>query len=89
MYEKMRNIFKEDLGLDSCKVNKMYFAHAHRLPSDNSDGPKPLIMKFAACADRKLVLSNAYKLVGTRRRILSDLHLVMKKERGKTSQSSL
>ena len=88
VYEKMRNIFIEDLGLDSYRVNEMYFAHAHRLPSDNSDGPKPLIMKFAAYADRELVLSNAYKLAGTRRRILSDLPLVMKKERGRLATAA-
>ena len=80
IFDKMRNVFVEDLNLDSQRVDSMYFAHAHRLPAEREDGPRPLIMRFAAYEDRELVLSNAYKLAGSKRRILSDLPVVMKKE---------
>lgn len=88
VYDKMRNIFVQDLKLDSYRVNDMYIAHAHRLPSENKGGPKPLIMRFAAYEDRELVLSNAYKLAGTKRRIVSDLPVVMKKERGRLATAA-
>ena len=81
MFDKMRNVFVDDLRLDSYRVGNTYFAYAHRLPAERNDGPRPLIMRFAAYEDRELVLANAYKLAGTKRRILSDLLVVMKKER--------
>ena len=88
VFDKMRNVFVDDLRLDSYRVDNTYFAHAHRLPAERNDGPRPLIMRLAAYEDRELVLANAYKLAGTKRRILSDLPVVMKKE-SKTGLRSL
>ena len=45
-------------------------------------------MRFAAYEDRELVLANAYKLAGTKRKILSDLPVVMKKERGRLASEA-
>lgn len=85
VYDKMRELFISDLELDDEKVQSMYFAHGHRLPS-RSPGPKRIILRFLSFEERELVLSNAYKLGGSRRRIVSDLPLEMKKERGRLSR---
>lgn len=88
VFDNMRKVFVEDLKLNPHRVDSMYFAHAHRLPADREDGPRPLIMRFSAFEDRELVLSNAYRLAGTKRRILSDLPVVMKKERGRLAKEA-
>ena len=88
IYENMRNVFIEDLHLDSDKVENMYFANAHRLASEYSDGPRPIIMRFTSFEERELVLANAHKLAGSRRRILPDLPVVMKKERGRLAKEA-
>lgn len=88
VFNKMRKVFVDDLKLDSQRVDSMYFAHAHRLPAEREDGPRPLIMRFAAFEDKELVLSNAHKLAGSKRRILHDLPVVMKKERGRLAKEA-
>ena len=88
IYDKMRNVFIEDLQLDPNKVDNMYCAHAHRLPAENQEGPRPLIIRFASYADRELVLANSYKLAGSRRRILPDLPVIMKKERSRLAREA-
>ena len=88
IYDNMRSVFVNDLQLDPYRVENMYFSNAHRLPAEKTDGPKPLIMRFAQYEDRELVLSNAYKLAGSKRRILSDLPVVMKKERARLATAA-
>ena len=78
----------EDLHLDSDKVESMYFANAHRLASEYGDGPRPVIMRFTSYEERELVLANAHKLAGSKRRILPDLPVVMKKERGRLAKEA-
>ena len=74
--------------MDMHTVHRMQFIHGHRLPSEITKAPKPIILRFASFADRDLMLSNAYKLAGTKRRIVSDLPVVMKKERNRLSKEA-
>lgn len=86
VFEKVRLLCTDDLGIDSEKVNNMYFAHGHRMLREGNEGPKPIIIRFCSYQDRELVLSQAYKLAGSRRRILSDLPVEMKRERGRLAR---
>lgn len=88
LFEKLRNTFIDDMKINMHTVHRMQFIHGHRLPSEVSKAPKPIILRFASFADRELVLSNAYKLAGSRRRIVSDLPVVMKKERNRLSKQT-
>ena len=88
IFANMRQVFVHDLGIDPYTVDSMYFVHGHRLPSENAEGPKPIIIRFSHFGDRELVLSMAYKLAGTRRRILSDLPVSMKKERRRIAKEA-
>ena len=86
--EKMRELFVNDLQISPSKVDNMYFAHGHRLLTKAKTGPRPIILRFTSFGDRDLVLANAPKLAGTRRRILSDLPVKMKEERGKLASEA-
>lgn len=88
LFEKIRQLCKEDLEIHAETVDNMYFAHGHRIPSERNEGPKPIIIRFCSYQDRELVLSRAYKLAGSRRRILSDLPVDMKKERGRLAKAA-
>lgn len=88
LFEKIRPLCKEDLEIHAETVDNMYFAHGHRIPSERNEGPKPIIIRFCSYQDRELVLSRAYKLAGSRRRILSDLPVDMKKERGRLAKAA-
>ena len=83
--EKLKTMFINDLERDEDKVESMYFAHGHRLPS-RGQGPKPIILMFISYEDQELVLSNVRKLVGSRRRILVDLPEPMKIERNRLAK---
>lgn len=85
---KMRELFVNDLEISQRRVNAMYFAHGHRLPSKSKTGPKPIIIRFTSFGDRDLVLSKAPKLAGSKRRIVTDLPVVMKEERGKLAKEA-
>ena len=82
---KLKSLFVDDLQLDYERVNNMYFVHYHRIPS-KSPGPKPIILRFCQYQDRDLVLSNAYKLAGSKRRIIPDWPVIMKNERGRLAK---
>ena len=88
IFDKFRKVFVNDLGIDPYTVDNMYFVHGHRLPTEKEEGPKPVILRFAHYGDRDIVLSNAYKLAGTKRRILSDLPVSMKKERRRLAKEA-
>lgn len=83
--DKLKTMFINDLEIDEDRVESMYFAHGHRLPS-RGQGPKPIILRFISFEDRELVLSNARKLAGSRRRILVDLPEPMKIERNRLAK---
>ena len=76
----LRDLFTETLELDHTRVNNMYFTHCHRMTS-KAAGPKLIILRFSQYSDRDLVMSSVYKLKGSKRRIVSDLPVPMKKER--------
>ena len=77
--------WQEIIDMDEERLQTMYFAHEHRLPSE-SDGPKPIIVRFTSFEERDMVLSNAPKLAGGRRRIITDLPVQMKKERARLAK---
>lgn len=83
--ERMKRLFVEDLKIDRDTVERMKFAHGHRIPS-RGNGPRPIIMRFASYQDRELVLRNAKMLAGTQRRIVVDLPEPMKRERNKLAK---
>lgn len=80
--DKMREIFRNDLKISPHRVDNMYFAHGHRMPSKKKEAPRPIIVRFTSYGDRDLVLANAKKLAGTKRRIVTDLPVPMKEVRG-------
>jgi hypothetical protein len=82
--ETMHNFFKDNLELPEERVAEMSFANYHRMPSE-SKGPKPIIVKFLSMQDRDLVYSKAFhpSLRDEKKRILSDLPVKMKRERGR------
>lgn len=90
LFEKLKDIFIEDMEIDRHSVHKMQFIHGHRLPSEVTNTPRPIILRFLSYmyADRELVLSCAFKLGGTKRRIVSDLPVPMKKERNRLSKEA-
>lgn len=81
--ESLKLVFAKDLEIDPFRVDRMNFNHGHRMPSETTGAPKPIILRFASYADRDLVLSKSYKLAGSRRRIVTDLPITMKKERNR------
>ena len=82
IFDKMRSLFITDLEISANRVNDMYFAYGHRLPSKKKGVPRSIIIRFTSYGDKELVLANAYKLGGTYRRIISDLPCKMKETRG-------
>ena len=78
LFGKKRQVFLE--VLDS-RLDGMYFVNGHRLFSDPALGPRPALIQFGSYEDREIVLSNAYKLARTRKRIPTDLPVVMKRGR--------
>lgn len=85
--DTLRELFKNDLEIGEDRVNSMYFISGHRIPSE-SNGPKPIILRFSSSEDKDLVLSKSYKLAGSKRRILVDLPLPMKKERARLAREA-
>jgi hypothetical protein len=87
--EMMKSFFKSKLEIQEERVGNMVFANLHRIPSDNK-GPKPVIVKFANMMDRDLVYSKALHpiLRDEKKRILSDLPVIMKKERGRLAKKA-
>ncbi|XP_060580370.1 uncharacterized protein LOC132737133 [Ruditapes philippinarum] len=86
IYVTIKEFFKKNLRLSSDAVDQMFFANAHRLPS-NGTGPKPIIVRFVRMFDRDLVLDQVY--AGTLPKgysILVDLPPVMKEQRYKLMQ---
>lgn len=88
LFDKLRKVFVKDLEIDSVTVENMYFVHGHRMPVEIQEGSRPIILRFAHYGDRELVLSRAFKLGGTKKRILSDLPVVMKKERRRLAKEA-
>lgn len=87
--EVMKNFFKYKLNIDNDRVDNMRFANYHRLPGE-PDAPKPVIIKFQSMNDRDLVFSQAFLPVlrEEKKRILTDLPVPMKKERGRLARKA-
>ena len=85
--EKLRTFFKNDLKIDRNSVENMRFTNGHRIPS-KGPGPKPIIFRFTSHDDLNLVLSNSYRLAGTKKRILIDLPLEMKQKRARLAKET-
>lgn len=83
----MKTFFKEKLKMQGDKVDAMVIANTHRLASE-APGPKPVIMKFSRMSDREIVFSKALHpiLRKEKKRILSDLPVIMKRERGRLAK---
>lgn len=82
LYDKMRDYFIRFLHIDEEQAGQIHFGNGHRLPVDSKfTGPKPVIMRFTNYEHRELVLSQAFNLAGSGKSILTDLPVVMKKER--------
>ena len=88
LFEKMRQLFLDVLDISVSRADGMFFMNGHRLPSEPASGPRPVLIKFCSFEDREIVLSNTYKLAGIRRRILTDLPVVMKRERGRLAKQA-
>ena len=61
--ETIKKIFTDDMEIGESRVDDMYFAHAHRVPS-RGKGPKPILLRWTSFADRELILSKAKNLLG-------------------------
>lgn len=85
LYTKMRQFFVSELKIDAEAAQRIYFVHGHRFPTE-SEGPKPIIIRFSSFDDRELILSHAKNLLKTKKRILIDLPVVMKRERGRLAK---
>ena len=86
--DTLKIIFINDLRIDPVRVERIKFNHGHRMPSEATGAPKPIILRFASYADRDMVLSHSFKLAGTRRRIVTDLPFSMKKERNRLAKEA-
>ena len=63
----------------------MCFMNGHRYPSRGA-GPNPIILHFTSFDDRELVSSHAKNLLNTKKRILTDLPVSMKKKRDRIAK---
>ena len=85
--ENLRTFFKNDFKIDRNSVEYMRFTNGHRIPS-KGPGPKPIILRFTSLDDLNLVISNSYRLAGTKKRILIELPLEMKQERARLAKET-
>ena len=80
IFDKLRDVFVKDLALTHIQLTICILLMAIDYhPKMRSH--KPIILRFARYRDREIVLSNAYKLAGAKRRNLSDLPVSLKKEK--------
>lgn len=85
LYEKMRHFFMAELKIAKERAQTIHFMNGHRYPSRGA-GPNPVILRFTSFEDRQLVLSHAKNLLNTKKRILTDLPISMKKERDRIAK---
>ena len=76
LYDKMRRFFVTDLKTAQERAQIIHFVNGHRYPT-KGDGPKPIII---------LVLSQAKNLLKAKKRILTDLSVLMNIERGRIAK---
>lgn len=82
VYDVVRNHFTQKMAIDKDLVNKFVIQNAHRVPHfGEKDKPQPIIVKFACFKDKEVVLEHR-KQLPKGMRVLNDLPVVMKKERG-------
>ena len=46
LFDKLKNAFVKNLDIDNYTVDNMYFTHRHRMPAENQQGPRPVILNF-------------------------------------------
>ena len=68
---KVLNIFKETLGLNSLKLEDI--GRSHRLGKKENGKKRPIIVRFATYRQKAMVYSNKRKLKGTRTVISENL----------------
>lgn len=88
LYDKMRAFFVSHLEIDQERAEKIIFSNGHRMPTKVVGMPKPVIMRFARYDDRELILSKAYKLAKSGKKILTDLPVAMKEERARLAKEA-
>lgn len=88
LYDKMREFFVSFLEIQPDRADKINFSNGHRMPTKAVGVPKPIIMRFISYEDRELILSQAYKLAKTGKKILTDLPVVMKEERARLAKEA-
>lgn len=85
VYDVIRQSLITELKLDEERVNNMYFAAGHRVPS-KAAGPKPIIIRCTSLEDRELILSESKNYGGLKKRVVVDWPQEMKEERGRLSK---
>ena len=88
LYDKMRAFFVSHMEIDQERAEKIIFSNGHRMPTKAVGMPKPVIMRFASYDDRELILSKAYKLAKSGKKILTDLPVAMKEERARLAKEA-
>ena len=74
----IRQSLTNDLKLDEERVQNMYFAAGHRVPT-KAAGPNPIIIRCTSLEDRELILTNSKNYGGLKKRV--DLPKSMKEKR--------
>ena len=80
--DRLYSFMTNDLGIDKDRADGIPIANAHRIPTkNNTQGPKPIIVRFVHYGDKQFVMSRGNKLSGKKIRILDDLPPCMKDAR--------
>ena len=80
IYNVIRQSLTNDLKLDEERVQNMYFAAGHRVPT-KAAGPNPIIIRCTSLEDRELILTNSKNYGGMKKRVVVDLPKSMKEKR--------
>ena len=52
IFEKRRKVFVNNLEIDPSTVDNMVFVHGNRMPTENQDVPRPIILRLAHYDDK-------------------------------------
>ena len=89
--EKIFNVIRHslitDLKLEEEKVQNMYFAASHRVPT-KAPGLKPIIIRCTSLEDRELILSESKHYGGMKKRVVVDLSQDMEEERNRLAKKA-
>ena len=87
VYNVIRHSLITDLKLEEERVQNMYFAAGHRVPT-KAPGPKPIIIRCTSLEDRELILSESKHYGGMEKRVVVDLPQDMKEERSRLAKKA-